>query len=131
MVPMNHARTHARTRAGPGPFCCNSPHTSIHPHESAPHPLLATPIFSICHSHPRTRTRVRAFFDVDKWRLTEMTTSLLMLSSDTSEDREKREEDRRTGREEDEGGCGPSTHTPSRHSSRTTGFRGGEGFWRS
>lgn len=110
MLSMNHART----RAGPGPLYCNSSHPSIH--------TRARTLLILCWPHPfsssvtaipaRARAPHSCFpSDVDKWRLTEMTTSLLMFKSDTTEDGEKREEDWRTGREEDEGGCGSSTRT--------------------
>lgn len=112
---MNHARTHARTRAGPGPIHLIPASTR---HESAPHPLLATPIFFICHSHARAHTHACATHscfpsDIDKWRLTEMTTSLLMFNSDTTEDGEEGGEDRRTGGRGGRLRFG-HTHTPAR-----------------
>lgn len=110
MLSMNHART----RAGPGPLYCNSSHPSIHTRTRTllilcwPHPFSS----SVTAIPARARAPHSCFpSDVDKWRLTEMTTSLLMFKSDTTEDGEKRKEDWRTGREEDEGGCGSSTRT--------------------
>lgn len=59
-----------------------------------PLPTLYPPPTSTSHARTRThKSKPHSCFpsDIDKWRLTEMTTSLLIFNSDTSEDREKRE----------------------------------------
>lgn len=58
-----------------------------------PSPRISTPHPAAPHTYTTHKYPPHSCFpsDIDKWRLTEMTTSLLIFNSDTAEDREKRE----------------------------------------